>query len=102
LSRPRIGQKDMPHVVSTLLDRDPNVFFSVFRAIDQAKLNSTGVFGKNRKVYAVTHPGCAERIGLTEKRSHRSHKRAAHLSGIELALAMKNGASESANAVVFH
>ncbi|KAG0506475.1 MAG: hypothetical protein Udaeo_01340 [Candidatus Udaeobacter sp.] len=82
----------MPHLVSTLLDWDPDVFFRVFHAVDQAKLNSAGVLGKNSKVHAVTHPGCAQRIRLTEKRSYRSHKRAAHLSGIGPMLAMRNGA----------
>src|SRR6185295_5453179 len=92
LSRPRVGQKDMPNMVRTFLDRDPDVFFRVLHAVDQAKLNSAGVRGKNRKVHAVPRPGCAQWIGLTEKRSYRSHKRAAHLSGIGPMLAMRNGA----------
>ena len=84
----------MPHLVSTLLERDANVFFRVFHAVEQAKLNSGGVLGKNRKVHAVTRPSCAQRIRLTEKRSYGSHKRAAHLSGIEPMLAMRNGESD--------
>jgi hypothetical protein len=87
----------MPHVVSTLLDRDADVFFGCFNAVDQAELNSAGVLGKNRKVHAVPHPGCAQRIRLTEKRSHRSHKSrncGTHLSGIDPMLAMRNGARD--------
>jgi hypothetical protein len=82
----------MPYLLSALLDRDPNVFFRVFHAVEQAQLNTPGVLGKNRKVHAVTHPGCAQRIGLTEKRSYWSHKRAAPLCGIDPMLAMRNGA----------
>src|SRR5204862_4864379 len=67
LSRPRIGQKVMPHLIRTLLDGDANEFFRIFHAVDQAKLNSSSVLGKNRKVHAITHPGCAERIRLTGK-----------------------------------
>ena len=78
-------------MVSALLDRDPDVFFRVFHSIDQTKLNAGGVLGKNGKVHAVTHPGCAQRIRLTEKRSYRSHKSAAHLSGIGPMLAIRNG-----------
>jgi hypothetical protein len=84
----------MPNLVSTLVEWDPHVFSCVLRASEQAKLNGRGVFGKNRKVHAVTHPGCAERIWLSEKRSYGSHERAAHLSGIEHILAMRNGGSD--------
>ena len=84
----------MPHLVSTLLQRDSNIFFRVFNAVEQAKFNTSGMFGKNGKVDAVTHPGCAERMWVTEKGFYRSHKRAAHLSGIEAMLAMRNGGSD--------
>ena len=84
----------MPHLISTLLERDPNVLFRVFHVVDQTKLDSGGVLGKNRKVHPITRPSCAQRIRLTEKRSYGSHKRAAHLSGIEPMLAMRNGESD--------
>jgi len=59
------------------------------------------VLGKNRKVHAVTHPGCAQRIRLTEKRSYLSHKRAAHLSGIGQMLAMTMARGINSDVVVF-
>jgi hypothetical protein len=59
LSRPRIGQKDMPDLIRALLERDPNVFFGVFHVVDEAKLNASGMLRKNRKVHTVTHPSCA-------------------------------------------
>src|SRR4029077_215534 len=85
----------MPNLISLLPHRDAYVLFGCFDAVEQTKLNSTGVLGKNREVHAVTHPACAQRIWLTEKRSYRSHKRAAHLSGIGLVLAMMNGGGDN-------
>src|SRR4029077_5631156 len=101
LSRPRVGQEDMPHLVSTLRHRDPDVFCCVFDVVAKAKLNSTRVLVKNSKVHAVTHPGCTQRIRLTEKCSYLGHKRAAHLSGIDLMLAMTMGRGINSDVVVF-
>ena len=83
----------MPNLISLLLHRDPDVFFGCFDTVEQTKLHSAGVLGENRKVHPVTHPCRAQWIWLTEKSFYRGHKRAAHLSGIELMLAMSNGGS---------
>ena len=91
----------MPYLISALLQRDPNLFSRVFHVVDQAKLDSGGVLGKNRKVHPVTRLSCVQRIRLTEKRSYGSHKRAAHLSGIEPMLAMRMASRINPDAVVF-
>jgi hypothetical protein len=80
----------VPDLIGVFSDRDSNVFFSRLDAVEQAKLNTGSVLGKDGKVDAVSHPRRAQRIGVTEESPYRSHKRAAHLSGIESALAITN------------
>jgi hypothetical protein len=80
----------VPNLIGVFGDRDTNVFFRGLDAVEQAKLNTRSVFGKDGKIDTVPHPRRAQRIGVTEKSPYRSHKRAAHLSGIESALAISN------------
>jgi hypothetical protein len=90
LSWTHIRQKHVPDLIGVFGDRDANVFFSRLDVVEQAKLNTGSVLGKDGKVDAVPHPRRAQRIGVTEESPYRSHKRAAHLSGIESALAITN------------
>jgi hypothetical protein len=90
LSWTYIRQKHVPDLIGVFGDRDANVFFSRLDAVEQAKLNTGSVLGKDGKVDPVPHPGRTQRIGVTEESPYRSHKRAAHLSGIESALAITN------------
>ena len=86
----------MPHLIGVLGDRNANVFFGGLNIVEQAKLNRSRRFRKEGKVYAVAQPGRAQRIGITEPSLYRSHKRAAHLCGMERALAITNsGAFEA-------
>jgi hypothetical protein len=71
-------------------DRNANVFFSGLDIIEQAKLNTGSVLGKDCKVDAVPRPGRAQGIGIAKKSAYRSHKCAAHLSGMQCALANTN------------
>ncbi len=90
LSRTHIRQEDVPDLIGVFIDRDTNVFFCGLDVVEQAKLNTGSVLGKDGKVHAILHPCCAQRIGVTEESTYRSHKRAAHLSGIESTLATTN------------
>ena len=81
----------MPNLISVLVERNADVFFSRPDVVEQAKFDARGVLGKNSEVDAVPHPRCAQRIWITKESPYRSHKRAAHLSGIERALAIANG-----------
>src|SRR5207302_10842389 len=92
LSWTHIGQKHVPNLIGMFVDRDTNVFFGSLYVIEQAELNTGGVLRKNGKVDAVPHPCRAERIWMTEKSFDGSHKRDAHLSGIESTLAIVNWA----------
>jgi hypothetical protein len=80
----------VPNLIGVFVDRDANVFFSSLDVVEQAKLNTGGVLGINGKVHAVPRPRRAQRIWVTEKSFDGSHKRAAHLSGIESTLAITN------------
>ena len=80
----------MPDLIGVFGDRDANVFFSRLDAVEQAKLNTGGVLGKDGKVDPVPRPRRAQRIGVAQESPYRSHKRAAHLSGIESGLAIPN------------
>ncbi len=91
LSWPHIGQKHMPDLIGVLGDGNSNVFFGGLNVVEQAKLNRSGCFRKEREVDAVAHPRRAQRIGITKPGLYRSHKRAAHLCGMERALAITNG-----------
>src|SRR5262249_7686382 len=84
----RIGQELVPHVIRLFTHRNPNIFFSGLEIVEQAKLNTGGVLGKNGEVDAITHPCRTERIRITEKGPNRSHKRAPHLSCIASPLAI--------------
>ena len=84
----------MPHLIGVLGDGNANVFFGGLNIVEQAKLNRSGRFRKEGKVYAVAQPGRAQRIGITEPTLYRSHKRAAHLCGMERALAITNGENQ--------
>ncbi len=81
----------MPHLIGMLGDGNANVLFGGLGIVEQAKLNRGGRFGKEGKVYAVAQPRRAQRIGITEPSLYRSHKRAAHLCGMQRALAITNG-----------
>ena len=85
----------MPHLISMLGDGNANVLFGGLGIVEQAKLNRGGRFGKEGKVYAVAQPRRAQRIGITEPSLYRSHKRAAHLCGMQRALAITNGGGNS-------
>ena len=91
LSRPRVGQEHVPDLISLFVDRNANVFFSRFDAVEQTELNAGSVLRENCEVDALPRPSGTQRIRKTEKRPYRSHKRAAHLSGIDHILAMTNG-----------
>jgi hypothetical protein len=60
-------------LIGVLGDRDANVFFSSLDAVEQAKLNTSGVLGKDRKVDAVPHPCRAQRIWVAEESPYRGH-----------------------------
>jgi hypothetical protein len=87
-------------LISVFVDRDTDVFFCGLDVVEQAKLNPRSVLGKDGKVDAVTHPCRAQRIGMAEESPYRSHKRAAHLSGIESALAITNSDARNIRANV--
>jgi hypothetical protein len=91
----------MPHLISVFAYRNADVFFGRLEIVKQAKLNSSGVLGKESKVHAVAHPCRTKRIRITEEGPHRSHKRAAHLSRIDSALAITNGGATSNAVVIF-
>jgi hypothetical protein len=78
-------------MIGMFRDRDSNVFFRGFDVVEQAKLDTGSVLGKDGKVDAISHPRRAEWIRMAQKGAYRSHKCAAHLSGIESALANTNG-----------
>jgi len=64
------------------------VFFSRSDVVEQAKLDARSLLGENSEIDAVPDPRGAQRIWITEESPYRSHKRAAHLSGIERTLAI--------------
>jgi hypothetical protein len=70
------------------------VFFSRPDVVEQAKFDARSVLRKNSEVDAVPHPRGAQRIWITEESPYWSHKRAAHLCGIERALAIANGGNQ--------
>ena len=78
----------MPNLIGPFANWNADVFFSGFDAVEQAKFNPGGVLGKDGKIDTVPHPRRAERIGIAKESPYRSHKRAAHLSGIESPLAI--------------
>jgi hypothetical protein len=63
----------VPNLIGMFVDRDTNVFFGSLDAVEQAKLNTRGVLGKNGKVDAVPHPRRAQWIWVTEKSFDGSH-----------------------------
>src|SRR5262249_34920250 len=67
---PQIGQKLVPHLISLFTDWNTNVFFGRLEIIEQAKLNTGGVLGEESEVDTVAHPGCAQRIWVTEECSY--------------------------------
>src|SRR5581483_2229539 len=75
LSRAHIRQKYVPDMVGAFANGNANVFLCSIDAVEQAKLNACGVFGKDCEVNAVAHPGCAEGIGITKASPYRSHKK---------------------------
>src|SRR5258708_4672428 len=89
LSWTHIRQEHMPNLIGAFGNRNADVFFSGFDAVEQAKFNAGGVLGKDGKVDTVPHPRRAQRIGVAEESPYRNHKRAAHLSGIESPLAIR-------------
>jgi hypothetical protein len=80
----------VPDLVGVLGDRDANIFFGSVNIVEQAKLNRSGRFGKKGKVDAVAQPRRAQGIWITEPGPYRSHRCAAHLCGMERALAIAN------------
>src|SRR4029077_6093177 len=88
LSLTHIRQEHMPNLIGAFGNRNADVFFSGFDAVEQAKFNTGVVLGKDGKVDTVPHPRRAQRIGVAEESPYRNHKRAAHLSGIESPLAI--------------
>ena len=92
-----IRQKYVPDLVGVLGDRDANIFFGSVNILEQAKLNRSGRFGKKGKVDAVAQPRRAQGIWITEPGPYRSHKRAAHLCGMERGLAITNVKSRKQN-----
>src|SRR5437773_8584485 len=91
LSRPHIRQEHVPNLISMLGERNADAFFSRPDVVEQAKFDTRSVLRKNSEVDAVPHPRGAQRIWITEESPYWSHKHAAHLSGIERALAIANG-----------
>ena len=63
----------MPNLIGVFVDRDTNVFFCGVDAVEQAKLNTGGMLGKDRKIDAVAHPGRTQRIGIAKKSAYRGH-----------------------------
>src|SRR5204863_4021497 len=90
-------QKYVPDLVGVVDDRNANIFFGSVNILEQAKLNRSGRFGKKGKVDAVAQPRRAQGIWITEPGPYRSHKRAAHLCGMERALAITNVKSRKQN-----
>ena len=91
LSRTHIGQKHVPDLIGLFANWNADVFLGGIDAVEQAKINRGRVLGKDGEVDAVPHPGRAERIGIAKESPYRSHKRAAHLSGIESRVGNLNG-----------
>src|SRR4029077_11967367 len=79
----------MPNLIGAFGNRNADVFFSGFDAVEQAKFNTGGVLGKDGKVDTVPHPRRAQRIGVAEESPYRNHKGAAPLCGIECPLAIR-------------
>jgi hypothetical protein len=81
----------MPDLIGPFAHGNANVFLGSIDTVEQAKLNRSRRFRKERKVDTIAHPCRAEGIWITEPGSHRSHKRdAAHLSGMQRPLAIAN------------
>src|SRR6266516_1385945 len=80
----------MPDLIGVLDHRNANVFLARVDIVEQAKINRSGRFRKEGKIYAVAQPRCAQRIRIAKPSLYRSHKRAAFLSDTERALAIAN------------
>jgi hypothetical protein len=60
-------------LIGVLGDRDANVFFSSLDVLEQTKLNTSGMLGKDGKVDAVPHPRRTEGIGIAEESPYGGH-----------------------------
>ena len=59
----QVWQENVPDLIRAFVDGDTDVFFCVLDVVEQAKLNSGSMFGKDGKIDAVSHPSRSQRIG---------------------------------------
>src|SRR5207253_10455922 len=56
----------MPHLIGVLCHWYANVLLPRIHAVEKTKIGRRRVLGEESEIDAVAHPGCAERIRVTE------------------------------------
>ena len=70
LPRSRFGQISVPDLIGVLSQTDARLLLRRVGRIEQAKLNGSGILGKEREADARAVPGGAERVRLSRPYSH--------------------------------